>query len=124
MYGDVEAVLVTFLSAVPGIAAAAVKMPEKPPLPFVLITRISGGDDYVTDRAVVDVEVFTADRTTSSDMARTIHGQMLTLRHMTVGGVLVDYVDVLTGPTWMDYGDELLQRHLMSYRIESRAPRH
>lgn len=124
MYGDVEAVLVAFLTPMSELKGVGVRMVEATQLPFCLITRVSGGDDYVTDRAVVDVEVFAADRTSSFNVARDVHAQMLTLRHTTVAGVLIDYVDVINGPAWMDYGDELLQRHLMSYRIESRAPRH
>lgn len=123
MYGDVEALVIAWLGEVSQLNGVAVKMPESPALPFALVTRTSGADDYVTDRAVVDVEVFAADRTSSYNVAAIVHAAMLTLRGKTAAGMRADYVDVITGPAWMDYGDELLQRHLMSYRIESRAPR-
>lgn len=120
-YPDVEALLVSYLSQLSQLRDISVRMPNSPALPFGLVTRVSGSDDYVTDRPVVDVEVFDADRTTSYTVAAAVHEHMLKLRRARVDGSLVDHVEVITGPRWVDYQDEGLQRHLASYRIEFRA---
>jgi hypothetical protein len=119
-YVDVEDLLIGYLSDIPGIGDIGVEMPNLPSTPFVLVTRVSGGDDYLTDHATVDIEVFHASRTTSSDFARLIHTKMLHLRRTVVSGRGVDAVDVEQGPHWLNWGDENLQRHLMSYVIHSR----
>ena len=117
---DVEDMLITYLSTIPGLGGLSVEMPNLPVTPFVLITRVSGGDDYLTDRPTVDVEVFHADRTVSSDFARLVHDKMLHLRHFVVAGRGIDDVETVSGPHWLNWGDENLQRHLASYIIHSR----
>lgn len=117
---DVEDTLIAYLSTIPGVGALSVEMPNLPVTPFVLITRVSGGDDYLTDHPTVDVEVFHADRTTSSDYARLVHDRMLDLRHTVVNGRGIDDVETVTGPHWLNWGDENMQRHLASYIIHIR----
>lgn len=119
MYADLEAVVITYLTGTAGVADISVEMPNVPALPFVLVARITGGDDYITDRGVVYIETFAADRQTSSDLARLIHHRMLKLRHTYVGGVPVGHVETVNGPFWSNYQDENMERHIASYVIHS-----
>jgi len=119
-FADVEAVLVTFLSSVPGVADVSVEMSNQPSLPFVRVSRVTGGDDYITDRPVIYVETFAADRQTSSDIARRIDQKMHHLRHTVVGGVLIDHCETINGPFWSNYQDENMERHIASYTVHSR----
>jgi len=113
---DVEDLLITYLSSIPGLGALSVEMPNQPVTPFVLISRVAGGDDYLTDHATVDVSVFHASRTVSSDFAELVDIEMHRLRRAGRG---VDAVDVVRRPGWLNWGDENLQRHLSSYIIHS-----
>ncbi|MGH3439975.1 MAG: hypothetical protein ACRDRN_26470 [Sciscionella sp.] len=121
MYADVEALLVTYIGGITGIAGASVELPNMPSLPFALITRIGGGDDYITDSPQVDIDIFNTTRATALATARIVHAQMMELRHTAVNGVLVDHVETITGPMWVNYQDETLQRYVASYRVDSRV---
>lgn len=123
MYANAEAVVVAYLLPTPGIAGVSVELPRDvlTQLPFILITRVSGGDNYVTDQATVDVDVFNTTRALTAVTARIVHARMMGLRHTSVNGVLVDNVETVTGPSWLNYQDENLQRYIMSYVIESRV---
>lgn len=122
MYADAEGTVIAYLQDTPGVMGVSVDLPHDvlTRLPFVLVTRAGGGDNYVTDEATVDIDVFNTTRATANTMARAIHARMMRLRHTSVGGVLIDSVETVTGPMWLNYEDENLQRYLMSYIIESR----
>jgi hypothetical protein len=122
MYANVEAVLVAYLATVPGIQAVRVETPNDLTslLPFVQVTRVGGGDNYITDSAIVDLDVIAATRDAASDAARAVHNSMMHLRHTAVNGVLIDLVETVTGPMWVNYQDENVQRYVSSYQIDSR----
>lgn len=122
MFADVEQLLVTYVGLLTDLPNVSVRMPTSPPTPFVLVERVVGGDDYITDSPTVDLAVFHPDRTVASGLAQELHAHMLRLRHTVVGGVLVDGLDTVRGPAWLDYQDENLQRYLMSYVVHLRAP--
>lgn len=124
MFADVEQVLVAFLpAAVPSLAGVSVETPNPllETLPFVQVTRIGGSDDYLTDSAIVDLDIFDTTRANASATARLVHDAMMHLRHTAVGGVLIDHVETETGPMWVNYQDENVQRYVCSYLIQSRV---
>lgn len=124
MYADVEQLLVTYIpAAVPSLTGASVETTNKllEACPFVQVTRIGGSDDYLTDSALVDLDIFNTTRATASETARLVHFAMMHLRHTAVGGVLIDNVETITGPMWVNYQDENVQRYVASYLIESRV---
>lgn len=123
MYADVEQVLVAYLPASIPSLTAAVETPNTllQSLPFVQVTRIGGGDDYITDSALVDLDIFSTSRANASATARLVHNAMMHLRHTAVGGVLIDHVETISGPFWVNYQDENVQRYVSSYLIESRV---
>jgi hypothetical protein len=124
MYADAEAVVVAYLTAsVPGLAGVSVELPNdvNSNVPFVQVTRVGGSDDYVTDSAIIDLDVFGLTRVQASDASRLVHNAMMRLRHTAVNGVLIDLVETQTGPMWVNWGDENLERYVMSYRIDSRV---
>lgn len=123
MFADVESLLVTYLAAIAGVQGVSVDLPQdvRNHLPFVQVTRVGGGDDYVTDSATVDVDVFHNSRANSSEVARTVHAAMMHLRHTSINGVLVDSVETITGPLWIDYEDEHLLRYVATYLVETRV---
>jgi hypothetical protein len=100
-----------------------------PTLPFYLITRLTGGDDNVTDSAAVSIHAFSTTRTSASSNARLMHARMKKLTPlvpilMSDGSYAsVDYVTVIETPTWRDYADKQVQRYCGRYRIEVRCNR-
>jgi hypothetical protein len=123
VFADVEALLVTYLTAIPGVQGVSVELPNNvlQRLPFIQVNRVSGGDNYITDSATVDIDCFHSTRAKSGAVARTVHAAMMRLRHTAVGGVLVDSVETITGPQWINYDDENLQRYVSTYLVESRV---
>ena len=121
---DIEEFLVVYLQSVsPG--NVAVDMPTLPTLPFVLIGRVAGGDDRITDRPIVDIHVFHSTRALSSTAAT----QMFELMHaltpqiavaITAGTVRIDRCITLHGPSYLQYEDENLKRYVSRFEIESR----
>lgn len=123
MYADVEALLVIYLAGIPDVTGTSVELPANilTRLPFIQINRVGGSDDYITDSATVDVDVFHSTRAEASALARVVHAAMMRLRHTAVNGVLVDSVETVTGPQWINYEDENLQRYVATYQIDSRV---
>ncbi len=119
-YADLEAVLIEFITTIPGVGDVGTDMPHQPVLPFVMVMRVTGHAEYYTDRGVVDVETFATTRAASYTLATTIDTQIVRkLRHSLVGGVPIGRVEPVTAPFWSNYGDELLHRHIASYVIHS-----
>lgn len=126
MYIDTEELLVNYLQSIsPGNVAA--EMPNQPNMPFILVARASGGDDKVTDFAIVEISVFHTSRVLASAAARLMHTKMLALRPTTVGLVVagspvrIDRCSTIHGPAWMDYQNENLRRYTARYVVESRV---
>lgn len=112
-----------YLAPIQGIQGVSVDLPQNVLnlLPFIQVNRVGGGDNYVTDSAMVDIDCFAATRATASTIARTVHAAMMRLKHTAVNGVLVDSVETVTGPQWINYDDENLQRYVSTYIVESRV---
>lgn len=123
MFADVESLLVVYLASTPGVTGVSVDLPPnvRTRLPFIQVNRVGGSDDYVTDSATVDVDAFHATRAEANTLARVVHAAMMRLRHTAVDGVLVDSVETITGPMWVSYEDENLQRYVATYQIDSRV---
>jgi len=79
---DVEDIVIAYLAGfglVPDGHVAA-RIPENMVLPWVLVTRVAGGDDWIVDYATVQVDSFHGDQTAASTLARAVHHQMRQLR--------------------------------------------
>lgn len=106
-------------------AQISTEMPTHPPLPFVLVSRVTAIDDKVTEDATVSVHCFHQSRDSANDLARLVHSHMLSLTPKTpvavsTGSVAVDQVVTVEGPAWQDYGDADLQRYVARYEVTSR----
>lgn len=123
---DAEELVVSYLAQF--FPNVSVTMPAEPPLPFYLVTRISGGDDMVTDYATVSVHAFASDRTAASDAARAMHDKMRNLNArigipVSNGTAGVDRVETKETPAWRDYDDANLQRYVGRYGLDLRLKR-
>lgn len=123
---DVEEFLVAYLSPLQPLGSVSIEMPKEPPMPFILINRLSGGDDYVTDTGTVSIHCFSTSRSLAAYEARRMHLMMKSLHpRLSValsGGVFAsaDYVEVIETPAWQDYQDNTIWRYCGRYKVDLR----
>lgn len=126
---DTEEAVVTYLQGVsPGNVSVQMPILQTIPLtePFILIARVAGSDDKVSDQGIVDVHTFHSSRDLASRSARYVHQLMYLWTPqvgipMSTGDIVhVDLVETILGPHWSDYGDENLKRYTARYQITSR----
>lgn len=127
-YADVEVAMMDWLerefparfAPVDGVVRTDTETPVDLPdrLPFARVARVAGADDGVTDFAVVDVDVFAADRQTGYDAAEDIRARLLKSPH-DVNGVILDSVYTETAPIRVPWDGEVI-RHLATYRVSAR----
>lgn len=122
---DIEEFLVVYLQPIsPG--NVAVEMDTIPPMPFVMVERVSGSDDhFVTARPIVDINVFHTTRALASATAAQMHQMMRALNAkvavtISAGTKCIDRCITIHGPSYLKYEDENLKRYVARYEIESR----
>ena len=124
---DVEDLVITYLSPLVNAGSCAARVPAAPPLPFILVQRVAGGDDYITDHATVSVHAIADTQTAASDLSRQAHHLMRRLHPQDavwVNGqaVTVNHVEVEQTPIFVDWDDPILMRYVARYRIDLRLP--
>jgi hypothetical protein len=133
---DAVAFYLNTLGIVPPGQLRAGDMPSGAAWPFVVITRITGGDDRVTDYPSIDADIFHPDYTTASTIGRHVHrgikslkprGLMFrpTINVPTDSGetvpFVIDRLEVVEAPVLRDYEDSSVKRLVGRYRIEHRC---
>lgn len=133
-YPDVELALVLLLERDIGVLAASGTGPdggpqlhvdtETPPdlaarLPFVRVALITGTDDGVTDRSIIDVDVFHVGRQEGYDLAETIRARLSGTSHR-IDQVILDRVETEEKPRQLPWADEAVRRFGATYRVSAR----
>ena len=120
-FADIESLLIAHLEARLSVRAVT-RLPAKfeLALPIIRVTRTGGPDDGLNDRARIDVETFAATRPASWDLSEDARQAMLGAAHTVVAGRLIDTVSTDTGPRWVDYANDSVQRYMASYTVTSR----
>ena len=109
------------------------RMTDQPVLPFILVQRVAGDDDYLVDYATLSVHSFNVDQTSASDIARTVHHAMRQLRGKTPVTMPDNYVVIPYGPCKTEQtpiyvpwepsgGGAVMSRYVARYRINLRLP--
>jgi hypothetical protein len=128
---DVEDFVIAYLNTQSIPATISTRMPPQLSLPFVLVQRVAGGDDWIIDSATVSVHSFGADQTSASDTARTVHHAMRQLHSktaVTVDGAAwrVNRVSVEQTPIYLEYqesgGGAVSDRYVGRYVLDIRLP--
>ena len=121
-FADLESLVVARLEAVTGIRAVT-ELPNllEAAMPIYRVTGIGGVDDKITDRVRLTVESFAVLRADSYDMSETARQTLHTMAHTVSSGWLVDAVETLTRPTWIDYANEHVQRFIATYQVDTRV---
>lgn len=132
---DVEDFVIAYLAPLGIVPAAQIsaRMTPEPKLPFVLVQRVAGGDDYIVDHPTISIHSFGPGQTAASDTARAIHHAMRQLRPQTVvtmpdGSTVAPYSACLTEqtPIYLQWesggGGAVMDRYVARYRINLRLP--
>lgn len=132
---DVEDLVCTYLVAqnIAPAAQIAARMPATPTLPFILVQRVAGDDDYLVDHPTVQIDSFNSDQTSASDTARAVHHAMRQLRPKTPvtmpdNSVVIPYGPCKTDqtPLYLQWepsgGGAVMDRYVARYRINLRLP--
>lgn len=97
---------------------------------FVRVSRGPGADDTVTDSPLLDVEVFVAGKSAREArpfamlFAGEVRSWVLAAKARRIGGVvrvLVDRVETVAGPVYVDYRNPQIARCVMTFRVEYRG---
>jgi hypothetical protein len=130
---DAEDFVIAYLttSSVVSVGSISTRMPPQPALPFVLVQRVAGGDDWIMDYATVQVDSFGADQDSASDMSRAVHHAMRQLHaktSVTVAGAVwsVNRCTIEQTPLYLQYqesgGGAVSDRYVARYRLDIRMP--
>lgn len=87
--------------------------------PYVRVTRISGGDDRISDYPRLDVEVFSPSRAQAWAIAEAIRAELLSFPHR-VGGALIDRVRTESAPVRAIWTDPTIHRLVATYTLSAR----
>lgn len=88
--------------------------------PFVRIGQISGGiDDRITDRPLLDIEVFSPDRNVCKNLSEAIRARLLGYPHR-VNGVVIDRVSTVISPWRAPWEDPAIHRYMATYQFSAR----
>lgn len=96
---------------------------------YVRLTVVRGWDDRLTDRATVDVEVFTnSGRSAAGDEAERLRqvmhqlaGRSVEVNHLgSPVRVLFDSVSTVARPSWRDYRNPKIYRYVATYEVRAR----
>lgn len=130
---DAEDFVITYLTGlgiVPSGQVAARMLPT-PTFPFVLVRRVAGGDDWIVDKATIQVDSFDVDQTSASTVARSIHHAMRQLHAktvVTVDGAQWNIYRCTTEqtPLYLEYqesgGGAVQDRYVARYILDIRLP--
>lgn len=131
---DVEDFVIAYLSGFSIVPSGQIasRIPETWTLPFVLVQRVAGGDDYIVDEATISVHSFHQTQTAASDIARSVNHAMRQLHAKTVVNVdganwnIYKYITDQT-PIFLDWevsggGGATAVRYVARYIISVRLP--
>jgi len=126
---DVEDLVVAWLTGWNIVSAAnlSTRMPVVYAPPFILVTRVAGGEDYITDSATIQIDSYGTSQTAASDIARQVHHAMRSWSPkyaVNLGGVLAfaTHIDFEQTPIFADFEDPVVMRYVARYVIDVRAP--
>lgn len=117
---DIEDVALALLASA-GTVVLATPTTITPPL--IVVRRVGGFDNRITDVARLRVQTFGATHTAAYALAETCRQLILASPATRVAGVNIDRAVVEGAPAYVDYGQPPLQRYIATYRIEVRRPR-
>ena len=97
--------------------------PEVITPPLIVIRRIGGDDDAITDLPRIQVDTFGATRRQAADLAEACRQRILAAPATGFGHASIDQSWTESAPVFVAYGDRNSQRYVATYRLALRRPR-
>jgi hypothetical protein len=97
--------------------------PEVIAPPLVVVRRIGGADDMITDLPRIQVDCFGATRRQAADMSEQCRQLILAAPATGFGHASIDQSWTESAPTFAPYGDPKSQRYVATYRLALRRTR-
>lgn len=91
--------------------------------PLIVVRRVGGGDNKITDQPRLQVQVYGSTRAQARDLSELCRQTVLASSATLVAGVSIDQAVTESGPTFVDYGQPGIHRYIATYRLEYRRPR-
>lgn len=96
----------------------------KASLPFVRVYRFAGGDDRITDRAVIGVDTFAGTRSDARSLAEQVRQRLIAAPHVVEFDdglvVVIDTAITSEGPHEVPWGDAAVRRRAATYSLTLR----
>jgi hypothetical protein len=92
------------------------------PIPFIVVKRVTGGEDMISDYPVLSIHSFHEDYTSAKDLSIDVHTHMKALTPktaVTVNGITynIDHRCVDESPHEVDYEDKTMRRFVARYEL-------
>lgn len=132
---DIEDFVIAYLDTFNLVPTGQIsgRMPDQPTLPFILVQRVAGDDDFIVDYPTVSIHSFNTTQTSASDTARAVHHAMRQLHPKTLvtmpdSSIVNPYSLCKTEqtPIYVEWepggGGSVMDRYVARYRINLRLP--
>jgi hypothetical protein len=104
-------------------APTVLVIPEDLVPPLIVVRRVGGADDRITDQPRIQVQTFGANYAQAADLAEQSRQLILASPARAVAGATIDQAFTDTAPAYVDYGQPSVFRFVATYRLEFRRPR-
>jgi hypothetical protein len=127
---DIEELTISYLVNIGGFSYVSSEIFDTsagpPPLPFIVVNCIDGGDDMVSEYALLSIHTFHNNRTSASTLSRQIHNKMKNMISIPIlmsnsSYASIDNIEVREKPHWEDYGSKEIRRYCARYSIATRC---
>lgn len=118
-FADIEDIALVLLAPAGSTVLAT---PEIITPPLVVLRRIGGADDVITDIPWIQVDTFGATRRQAADLAEACRQLILAAPGVGVGHASIDQTWTESAPSFVS-SDRTSQRYVATYRIALRRPR-
>lgn len=88
--------------------------------PLIVVRRVGGFSDRITDFAVIQVETYGSTHEQAAGLAESCRQVIIASPATVAGGTSVDSARTVGAPTFVDYGQPLVHRYIATYNIEFR----
>lgn len=109
------------LDLLAGLAPTVLVTPVELNPPLIVIRRVGGSDDYITDRCRLQVQTFGSTHIQARDLAEACRQKILAAPGAAlVAGFVIDRAVTDSAPAYVDYGLPSIHRYIATYRLEFR----
>ena len=119
-FPDIEDLLLSILESAGPTALAT---PKEIAPPLIVVRRIGGDNDLITDYPRMQIDCFGVNRRTAADLAEACRQIILAAPGTGLGHASIDQSWTESAPSFVAYGDPRSQRYVATYGLALRRAR-